>query len=55
MHLTATKKRGFLVTFSGLDGSGKSTQIEHLKHRLAAQGYSSRLLAFWDNVVVFSP
>src|SRR5262249_6374466 len=47
-------KRGLLVTFSGLDGSGKSTQIEHLTQRLAARGYSTRLVAFWENVVVLA-
>jgi len=48
------KRRGLLVSFSGLDGSGKSTQIEHLRRCLSAQGYSLRLLTFWDDVVVFS-
>ena len=47
-------KRGIVVSFSGLDGAGKSTQIEHLRSVLEAQGYKVRLLAFWDNVVVFS-
>jgi thymidylate kinase len=47
-------KHGFLVTFSGLDGSGKSTQIEHLRNCLAARGCSTRLVAFWDDVVVLS-
>ncbi len=41
-----------LVSFSGLDGSGKSTQIENLRAALAAHGVSTTLLAFWDNVVV---
>jgi thymidylate kinase len=48
------KRRGLLVTFSGLDGAGKSTQIEHLRSCLSQQGYSMRLLAFWDDVVVLS-
>lgn len=46
------RTRSLLVSFSGLDGSGKSTQIENLRSALAAAGYSTRLLAFWDNVVV---
>jgi thymidylate kinase len=41
-----------LVSFSGVDGSGKSTQIENMRSALHAGGLSTRLLAFWDNVVV---
>ena len=41
-----------LVSFSGLDGSGKSTQIDNLRSTLTANGLSSELLAFWDNVVI---
>ena len=41
-----------LISFSGVDGSGKSTQIENLRCALHAAGLSTRLLAFWDNVVV---
>jgi thymidylate kinase len=41
-----------LVSFSGVDGSGKSTQIENLRALIDSLGYSSTLLAFWDNVVV---
>lgn len=41
-----------LVSFSGLDGSGKSTQIDNLRSTLTANGLNSVLLAFWDNVVV---
>ncbi len=46
--------RPLLISFSGLDGSGKSTQIENLRSCLAAAGYRTTLLAFWDNVVVFT-
>ncbi len=43
-----------LVSFSGLDGSGKSTQVENLQEFLHARGLTTRLLAFWDDVVVLS-
>jgi thymidylate kinase len=45
-------QKPLLVSFSGVDGSGKSTQIEHLRSILHAAGFEIRLLAFWDNVVV---
>lgn len=41
-----------LISFSGVDGSGKSTQIENLRSALQAAGFTTSLLAFWDNVVV---
>ncbi|HKR97528.1 MAG TPA: thymidylate kinase [Candidatus Angelobacter sp.] len=41
-----------LISFSGVDGSGKSTQIENLCSALRAAGLKTTLLAFWDNVVV---
>jgi thymidylate kinase len=36
------KGRGLLITFSGLDGAGKSTQIEWLKNDLQQRGYVTR-------------
>ena len=41
-----------LISFSGVDGSGKSTQIENLRSALHAAGLTTHLLAFWDDVVV---
>lgn len=41
-----------LISFSGLDGSGKSTQIAALRAHLGAQGMRIIPLAFWDDVVV---
>lgn len=43
-----------LITFSGIDGAGKSTQIEKLRDYLSQQGLSVRILTFWDNVAVLS-
>ncbi len=43
-----------LISFSGLDGAGKSTQIANLQQFIERRGLSTRLLAFWDNVVVLS-
>lgn len=44
-----------LITFSGVDGAGKSTQIEHLRSLAASYGLRVRQLAFWDDVVVLKP
>lgn len=47
--------RGFkIVSFSGIDGAGKSTQIGALETRLSELGLRSTLLTFWDDVVVLS-
>lgn len=42
----------FLITFSGIDGAGKTTQIEHLS--LCLQRWHLRVLqlSFWDDVAV---
>lgn len=44
--------RPLLISFSGIDGSGKSTQIENVRRALERLGYRVRVLAFWDDVVV---
>src|ERR1700722_4576994 len=49
-----TAPRPFLITFSGIDGAGKTTQIEHLSSRLQNQGVSVLRLCFWDHVAVWS-
>lgn len=43
-----------IVSFSGIDGAGKTTQIESLIHWLQSAGLSVDLLTFWDDVVVLS-
>lgn len=48
-HQTSTT-----VSFSGVDGAGKSTQIENLRERLTAAGLKVQLLGFWDDVVVLT-
>jgi thymidylate kinase len=40
-----------VVSFSGIDGAGKSTQIELLQRHLLDLGLSCRLITFWDDVV----
>ncbi len=42
-----------LISFSGIDGAGKSTQIEALQTYLQELGFRSTLYTFWENVVVF--
>jgi thymidylate kinase len=46
--------RPFLITFSGIDGAGKTTQIEHLSSCLQNVGLRVLRLSFWDNVAVWS-
>ncbi len=43
-----------IVSFSGIDGAGKSTQIETLRVCLQDLGLSSKVYTFWDDVVVLS-
>ena len=51
-HHYMPSARPFLITFSGIDGAGKTTQIERLSARLSAQGYRVASFAFWDQVAV---
>ena len=43
---------GLLIAFEGLDQSGKQTQAELLRDRLAARGRASQLLSFPDYATV---
>lgn len=47
-------KHPILISFSGMDGAGKSTQIDHLKGVAEQHGLKVEILTFWDNVVVLS-
>ncbi len=42
-----------VVSFSGIDGAGKSTQIAALEQSLRQTGFRIRLFTFWDDVVMF--
>lgn len=46
--------RPVLVSFSGIDGAGKSTQIEILCNRLRQAGIRICLLAFWEDVALLT-
>jgi thymidylate kinase len=50
----ASSVRPFLITFSGIDGAGKTTQIEHLSSCLQQQGLRVLRLSFWDHVAAWS-
>jgi thymidylate kinase len=41
-----------LITFSGIDGCGKSTNINTLTAWLTGAGLRVRVATFWDNVVI---
>jgi thymidylate kinase len=47
------KPQSVLISFSGMDGSGKSTQILNLQDALLAAGIPVKNLAFWDHVAAF--
>jgi thymidylate kinase len=48
------KVKPALVSFSGIDGAGKSTQIEILCARLSQAGLRVLRLAFWDEVALLT-
>jgi len=47
-------QRPIIVSFSGIDGAGKSTQIDALCQHLQGLGFRPRIYQFWDDVVVLS-
>ncbi len=47
------RARPFLITFSGIDGAGKTTQIENLSSMLQERGLRVLRLTFWDHVAVW--
>jgi thymidylate kinase len=54
MERSANRRRATLVSFSGIDGAGKSTQIEALHRRLEAARLQVRILTFWDDIACFT-
>lgn len=49
MTASTSGRTPFLISFSGIDGAGKSTQIDNLCARLRQAGLTLRLLTFWDD------
>jgi thymidylate kinase len=43
-------RRTSFVSFSGIDGAGKSTQIDALCLRLKGDGLRVLLIRFWDDI-----
>src|SRR5258706_16228399 len=50
---TISSRRPCLVSFSGVDGSGKTTQIEALLAWLRDAGLRVHVLRFWNDIAVF--
>ena len=50
METTASKSQPLLISFSGVDGAGKSTQIANLCAKLDQAGLTFRIVTFWDDV-----
>lgn len=47
-------RRSTAVSFSGIDGAGKSTQIEALAGTMRQSGLCVRQVAFWDDVAMLT-
>lgn len=45
--------KSFVITFSGIDGAGKTTQIEKLNTYLAQAGIPVHNLTLWDDIALF--
>ena len=50
MRLSPKTRQIMLVSFSGIDGAGKSTQIANLRTHLDKAGLRVGLITFWDDV-----
>lgn len=51
MNRTLPEKRPLLISFSGIDGAGKSTQIALLRDVLQLSKQQVQLVAFWEDIV----
>jgi len=47
-----SSKQPYLVSFSGIDGAGKTTQIDRVLVWLRDAGFRVRLVRFWDDIAV---
>jgi len=54
MSVTHKQSQPVTVSFSGMDGAGKSTQIEALCSRAREAGLIVRVVPFWDEVARFT-
>jgi thymidylate kinase len=54
MHRQREDRSTKLFSFSGIDGAGKSSQIQSLCEHLSHRGVSFRLVSFWDHVARFT-
>lgn len=52
---TTSRHQPILVSFSGIDGAGKSTQIDNLCRYLKSIGVRFSLLTFWDDAAALKP
>jgi thymidylate kinase len=50
MQARAKNRQRTFVSFSGMDGAGKSTQIQSLRARLIDAGLQVSVVTFWDDV-----
>jgi thymidylate kinase len=48
------RRHAIVVSFSGIDGAGKSTQIEMLRSSITEAGFGSFVITFWDDVAMLS-
>ena len=48
---TTHQQRAVFISFSGIDGAGKSTQIQNLVDHLTDAGLTVSITTFWDDVV----
>ena len=52
--MSLSRNNARTVSFSGVDGAGKSTQIESLRAYLEQRGFRVRILRFWDDVAALT-